>query len=82
MAISTATLEGPETRERAQRALEKMREGLEKAGHVRDDVLDRTKREPVKALAVAFGVGIAMGIAMGALLGWIWRRPTTIPQPS
>lgn len=78
MATSTATLEGPETRDSAQRALEKMRESIEKAGHVRDDVIDRTKREPVKVLAVAFGVGIAMG----ALLGWTWRRPTTIPQQS
>lgn len=78
MATSTATLEGPETRDSAQRAIERMRESLGKAGHVRDEVIDRAKREPVKALAVAFGAGIALG----ALLGWTWRRPTTIAQQS
>jgi hypothetical protein len=73
MATSTATLEGPETRASAERAVQRMRESIAKAEHVRDEVIDRTKREPVKALAVAFGVGIAMGV----LLGWTWRRPTT-----
>ena len=73
MATSTATLEGPETRASAERAVRTVRESIEKAEQVRDEVIDRTKRQPAKALAVAFGVGIAMG----ALLGWTWRRPTT-----
>lgn len=70
MGTATETLEGPETCDSA-RALDKMREGLQTAGHLRDDVLDRARREPVQALAVAF----AVGIAMGALVGWTWRRP-------
>ena len=78
MATSTATREGPEVRDNAERALALMRESIDKAGHVRDEVIDRAKREPVKALAMAFGVGIAMG----ALLGWTWRRPTTVAQQS
>ena len=73
MATSTATLEGPETRDTAARAVQKMRESLAKAEHVREEVIDHTRREPVKALTAAFGAGIAMG----ALLGWTWRRPTT-----
>jgi hypothetical protein len=73
MATSTATLEGPETHDHAERAVQRMRESIARAEHVRDEVIDRTKREPAKALAMAFGVGIAMG----ALLGWTWRRPTT-----
>ena len=78
MATPTATLEGPELRDTAQRAVERMRESIVKAEHVRDEAIDRTKREPVKALAVAFGVGIAMG----ALLGWTWRRPATATTQS
>jgi ElaB/YqjD/DUF883 family membrane-anchored ribosome-binding protein len=74
MATSTATLEGPETHDAAERAVEKMRESIDQAAHVRDEVIERTKQEPLKALAVALGVGLAMG----ALLGWTWRRPTTL----
>lgn len=73
MATSTATLEGPETRDSAARAVQRMRESIAKAEHVREEVIDRTRREPVKALATAF----AVGIAMGAVLGWTWRRPAT-----
>jgi hypothetical protein len=76
MAISTATLEGPETRASVERAVRKIKEGIGRAEHLREDVIERAKRQPVTALAVAFGVGIAMG----ALLGWTWRRPNAAAQ--
>lgn len=78
MATSTATLEGPAARDSAARAIQKMKEGIEKAEHLRHDVIERAAREPVKALAVAFGIGIALG----ALLGWTWRRPSTVAHQS
>ena len=63
MAISTATLEGPETRDSAARALALMKEGIDRAEHLRDDMIERTKVDPVRGLAIAAGVGFGLQAA-------------------
>jgi ElaB/YqjD/DUF883 family membrane-anchored ribosome-binding protein len=54
----------------ANRLVRRVRRGVERLQDVRDDAAYRVKREPIKAVAVAAGVGVVFGV----VLSWIASR--------
>ena len=57
----------------ARRAVKTAKRGLEYASDLRDEAAYRVKREPFKAVGLAFGAGLLMGVVGG----WVGRRCTT-----
>lgn len=55
----------------AKRALKSVRRGVEELGDLKDEAVHRVKRQPIKALSVAVGIGLVLGLA----IGWIGRGP-------
>jgi ElaB/YqjD/DUF883 family membrane-anchored ribosome-binding protein len=57
----------------AKRAFKAAQRGLENAADLRDEAAYRVKREPLKAVGLAFGAGLLMGV-VGT---WVGRRCIT-----
>jgi len=57
----------------AKRAFKTAQHGLRNAADLRDAAAYRVKREPLKAVGLAFGAGLLMGV-VGA---WVGRRAIT-----
>ena len=57
----------------ARRAFKTAKRGLQNAADLRDEAAYRVKREPFKAVGLAFGAGLLMGVAAG----WVGSRCTT-----
>jgi hypothetical protein len=55
------------------RAITSVRHRVEELGDLKDGALRRVKRQPLQAMAAAFGIGLAAGVAVG----WIACRPRT-----
>jgi ElaB/YqjD/DUF883 family membrane-anchored ribosome-binding protein len=55
----------------ARRAIKSVRRGVEELGDLKDEAVHRVKRQPLKALSVAVGVGLVLGLT----IGWIGRVP-------
>jgi ElaB/YqjD/DUF883 family membrane-anchored ribosome-binding protein len=55
----------------ARRAIKSVRRGVEELGDLREEAVHRVKRQPLKALSVAAGIGLVLGLA----IGWIGRGP-------
>jgi len=55
----------------ARRAIKSVRRGVEELGDLKDEAAHRVKRQPLKALSVAVGVGLVLGLAVG----WIALVP-------
>lgn len=53
----------------ARRAIKSARRGVEELGDLKDEAVHRMKRQPLKALSAAAGVGLVLGLA----IGWIGR---------
>jgi ElaB/YqjD/DUF883 family membrane-anchored ribosome-binding protein len=58
----------------AKRAFKTAKRGLETAADLRDEAAYRVKREPFKAIGLAFGTGLLLGVAAS----WVGRRLTTL----
>ena len=54
----------------AKRAIKSVRRGVEELGDLKAEAVHRVKRQPVKAVGLALGVGLVLGLAVG----WIGRR--------
>jgi ElaB/YqjD/DUF883 family membrane-anchored ribosome-binding protein len=46
-----------------------IRDGIENAADLRDTAVYRVKRNPLKAIGLAFGVGLVLGAVVGSLGG-------------
>ncbi len=57
----------------AKRAFKTAKRGLQNAADLRDEAAYRVKREPFKAVGLAFGTGLLMGV----VATWVGRRCTT-----
>ncbi len=55
----------------AKRAIKSVRRRVEELGDLKDGAMHRLKREPLKALSAAVGIGLVLGVA----IGWIGRGP-------
>ena len=55
----------------ARRAIRSVRRGVEELADHKDEAVHRVKRQPLKAVSVAVGVGLVLGLA----IGWIGRGP-------
>ena len=55
----------------AKRAITSVKRGVEKLADLKDEAVHRVKRQPLRALSIALGVGLVAGVAVG----WIGRRP-------
>ncbi|HVO11256.1 MAG TPA: hypothetical protein VMX54_11000 [Vicinamibacteria bacterium] len=53
----------------ARRAVKSVRRGLERIEDLRDDGTRHVKRQPLKTVAVATGLGLAVGLAAGWIAG-------------
>ncbi|MGE5246602.1 MAG: hypothetical protein ACM3SQ_20430 [Betaproteobacteria bacterium] len=56
----------------ARRAMKNVRRRVQGMEDLRDETIHRVKREPVKAVGIAFGAGLLLGAGVGLLLR---RRP-------
>jgi hypothetical protein len=57
------------------KALRAMKNARRDIDDVRGDAVYRIKKQPVKAVGVAFGAGVCLGIAAGALVWLAIRSP-------
>jgi ElaB/YqjD/DUF883 family membrane-anchored ribosome-binding protein len=55
----------------AKRAITSLKRGVEELADLKDEAVDRVKRQPLRAVGIALGVGLVLGLAVG----WIGRRP-------
>lgn len=55
----------------AKRVIKSVRRGVEELGNLRDEAVHRVKRQPLKAMGIALGVGLLLGLAVG----WFGHRP-------
>ena len=53
----------------ARRAIRSVRRDVEELGDLKDEAVHRVKRQPIRAVSVAVGVGLVLGLA----IGWIGR---------
>ncbi|HXW04488.1 MAG TPA: hypothetical protein VD833_04590 [Vicinamibacterales bacterium] len=53
----------------AARAARRVRHRLADAADLRDEAIYRIKRQPVRAIALAFGAGTVLGVLLGRLAG-------------
>ena len=59
------------------RAMKSAKHGIEQLQDLKDEAAHRVKRQPVKALGIAVGVGLMLGMALGWIGGRFGRqRPT------
>jgi len=54
----------------ARRAIKSVKRGVEDLGDLKDEAAYRVKRQPLKAVGIAVGVGLVFGMG----LGWIGGR--------
>ena len=55
----------------AKRAITSVKRGVEELADLKDEAVHRVKRQHLRALSIALGVGLVVGVAVG----WIGRRP-------
>ena len=55
----------------AKRAITSVKRGVEELADVKDEAVHRVKRQPLRAVGIALGVGLVVGLAVT----WIGRRP-------
>ena len=53
----------------AKRAIKSVRRSVEELGDLKEEAAHRVKRQPLKAVGVALGVGLVLGLAVG-WIGW------------
>jgi ElaB/YqjD/DUF883 family membrane-anchored ribosome-binding protein len=58
----------------ARRALKTAKRGIENAGDLRDEAAYQVKREPLKAVGLAFGAGLLVGV-VASWVGWRCTMP-------
>jgi len=58
----------------AKRAMKSLRRGVEEFGDFKEEALHRVKRQPLKAVGVALGVGLVLGVAAGWTGGRLGHR--------
>jgi ElaB/YqjD/DUF883 family membrane-anchored ribosome-binding protein len=51
----------------AKRAMKSVQRRVENLGDFKDEAIHRVKRQPVRAVGAAFGVGLALGLALGCI---------------
>jgi ElaB/YqjD/DUF883 family membrane-anchored ribosome-binding protein len=49
----------------ARRAIRSVRRGVEELADLKDEAVHRVKRQPLKAVSVAVGLGLVLGLAIG-----------------
>lgn len=70
----------------AKRTLKTIARRMPDAADMRDEVVHRIKREPIKAIGIAMAAGVAVGLAVGLAVDWIGRgarrgRGQTVASP-
>ena len=58
----------------AKRAIKSVQHRVEELGDLKDEAIHRVKRQPVRAVGGAFGVGLTIGLALGWIACRPWRR--------
>jgi len=61
----------------AKRAIKSVERRVEELGDLKDEAAHRVKRQPLKALGIAVGVGIVFGLAVAWLGGRLGKAKST-----
>lgn len=61
----------------AKRAMMSVKRRVEEVGDLKDEAVHRVKREPLKAVGIAVGVGLVFGMALGWIGGRFAQRKCT-----